>query len=681
MSPEQARGQAVDARTDVWAFGCVLYEMLAGRRAFPGDSIAEALGAVINKEPDLSALPAGTPRGVRRVLERCLAKDPAARSSAIAEVRDALDAARHERPQQRWWIPVAALLAIGVAGAAWFGARAFGGLTLWSTHRTTARGGALTPSLVVASGGINVAPSLSPDGSAVAFASDRTGSFEIYVVGLARGSKEIPITSDGGNNSEPAWSPDGQWIAYARRDGRGLWIVPSTGGTPRELAESGSNPVWSPDSNWIAFTTQSGMVGQGNLKVIGRDGNGLRELTHPGNPIGGHRSPAWSHNGRFVAFTVVRGADEGSLWIVDAAGGTPRRLRTESVPSNLLFSTDDRTLFFSGAGNVLYRMTIDPVHGTAAEQTPEAVLSLPGQFDGISLSRNGLLSYGLTTNDTNIWTVDPTPGREAREPARLTDDAAARTTRAGYSPDGRRLTYGQDRGTGNGIGPWVMNADGSGKFPLITDGGGAGNESWSPDGMRVLVQRGGPQSLWWIDVATRRLTPVPIAFARSDRNPRLSPDGREIAYWKIEANGSTNTFIQAIDGGEPRRVTADKESMNYPAWSPDGQWLVVTIKRGKDTHLGVVSKNGGPVEQITNEKGLSSAHSWSPDGDQITYVGLRGVVWNVWAVSRRTRVSRQLTHFTAPSDIVSYPSWSPDNHHIAFERGIRRGTVWTVQVE
>jgi Tol biopolymer transport system component/DNA-binding winged helix-turn-helix (wHTH) protein len=558
------------------------------------------------------------------------------------------------------------------------------GMFVWGVRRTTpgaGPAGALTPVRVVMSGGINVEPSLSPDGSAVAFASDRSGSFEIYVVGLAGGSKEIAITSDGKNNMQPAWSPDGRWLAFFSRNGGGLWIVPSTGGTPRQLVDSGFNPVWSPDSNWIAFTTQTGLVGQSSLRVIGRDGSGLRDLTHLGAPVGGHRSPAWSNSGRFIAFATVRGADEGSLWTVDAAGGTPRHLQTALGVGNLQFSSDDRFLFFSGVGNSLYRLAIDPVQGTATGQTPEVVLSLPGEFDGISMARNGLLAYGLATNDTNLWTLDPGPGGEAREPARLTDDAAARTTRPDYSPDGRRLVYGQSAIAGDNTGLWVMNADGSDRSPLVTDAGGLGNPSWAPDGTRVLVQRNGARSLWWIDLATRQLTQLAVDFARTDRNPRLSPDGREIAYWKIEGNGSTNVWTQSVSGGSPHRVTADAESINYPAWSPDGQWLVVGIKRGKDTHVGVVSKKGGPVEQITNERGLSGAHSWSPDGDQIAFAGQRNGVWNVWAVSRRTHISRQLTHFTAPSDYVLYPSWSPDGHRIAFERGIRRGSVWTVQIQ
>ena len=165
--------------------------------------------------------------------------------------------------------------------------------------------------------------------------------------------------------------------------------------------ESGASPVWSPDSNWIAFTTQTGLVGQSSLKVVGRDGSGLRDLTQLGAPVGGHRSPAWSNSGRFIVFATVRGADEASVWIVDAAGGTPRRLRVALGVDNLRFSGDDRSLFYSGIGNILYRLPIDPVRGTVTEP-PEVMLSLPGEFDGISVARNGLLAYGLTTKDTNL---------------------------------------------------------------------------------------------------------------------------------------------------------------------------------------------------------------------------------------------------------------------------------------
>lgn len=559
------------------------------------------------------------------------------------------------------------------------------GTFMWVARGTARHGvpnGALTPARVTISGSMSVDPALSPDGSAVAFASDRSGSFEIYLVGLAPGSQEIALTRDGKNNMQPAWSPDGRWIAFYSRNDSGLWVVPSTGGTPRRLIDSGSNPAWSPDSNWIVFTTQTGLVGQSSLKVIGRDGSGLRDLTRLGDPIGGHRSPSWSNNGRFIAFATVRGADEGSVWIVDAAGGTPRRLQTAMGAGNVQFSSDDRAVFFTGIGNVLYRLAIDPVQGTAAAQTPEVMLSVPGDFSRISIARNGLLAYGLSNKDTNLWTIDLGPAGEASEPARLTDDAAGTTTMPNYSPDGRRLTYLQGGSGGQNLIPWVMNADGSGRSPLVTDTDGVqwGWPSWSPDSTRVLAQRvtSSARTFFWIDLTTRQRTPTDLVT--NAQSPRLSPDGHEIAYWTIEANGTANIWTQALTGGSPRRVTADAEAMSYPWWSPDGQWLAVGIKRGKLTHVGVVSKTGGAVEQITDAAGLSAPESWSPDGEQIAFAGQRDGVWNVWTVSRHTRVSRQLTHFTAPSDYAIYPSWSPDGHRIAFAREINRGSVWTVQV-
>jgi Tol biopolymer transport system component len=483
------------------------------------------------------------------------------------------------------------------------------------------------------------------------------------VIGLSR-------SSAGG---DPLWDPVATLHPHEARRSRSIrrshgttWFQPA--------------PVWSPDSNSLAFTTSEGaLAGQSTLKVIERDGSSVRDLTHLGAPMGGHRSPAWSNSGRFIAFATTRGRDEDSLWIVEAAGGTPRRLQGTALGlGNLQFGGDDRFLFFSVYGGNLYRLAVDPIHGMATGQTAEVVLSMPGQFDGLWMARDGVLAYGLSTDDTNIWTIDLGPNGEASEPARLTD-SAIRTGLPDYSPDGRRLTY-QQTGNSNG-GPWVMNADGSGRFPLVTDGGGAGNPSWAPDGTQVLLQRDGDRSLWWVDLVSRRLTQLDLDIARSARNPRMSPDGREIAFWKIEANGSTNVWTQSVAGGSPHRVTADAESVSYPVWSPDSRWLAIEIKRGEVTHIGVVSKDGGPVEQLTYATGQSFLRSWSPDGDQIAFAGFRDGIWNIWTVSRRTRISRQLTHFVAPSDAVIYPSWSPDGRRIAFERAIRRGSVWTVQVQ
>ena len=141
-----------------------------------------------------------------------------------------------------------------------------------------------------------------------------------------------------------------------------------------------------------------------------------------------------------------------------------------------------------------------------------------------------------------------------------------------------------------------------------------------------------------------------------------------------------NVWTQPLEGDGPRRrITSDAEVMSYPAWSPDGRWLAVEIKRGDQTHVGVVSRDGGATEQLTFEDGQSWPHSWSPDGERIAFAAERGAVWNVWSVSRRTRRTTQLTHFKSPSGYVRYPSWSPRGDRIVFERSIRESSVWTVR--
>jgi len=141
-----------------------------------------------------------------------------------------------------------------------------------------------------------------------------------------------------------------------------------------------------------------------------------------------------------------------------------------------------------------------------------------------------------------------------------------------------------------------------------------------------------------------------------------------------------NVWTQRLDGGPRRRVTDDREAISYPVWSPDGRWLALEVKRGERTQIGVVSSAGGAIELLTADAGQNWPHSWSPDGERIVYAAERDAVWNIWEVSRRTRATRQLTHFTSSSGYVRYPAWSPRGSRIVFERETRTATIWTVRL-
>ncbi len=568
-------------------------------------------------------------------------------------------------------VPIAAVALTAIAVAA---------TAAWVWTRTPAAKDPGTPSIrrLTTRSGYNAAPSLSPDGRAVVYASDATGHLELYLVGLASGSAEMALTRDEGQNTQPAWSPDGQWIAYHSRKRGGIWIVQSTGGVPQQVVEFGSDPDWSPRGDELVFTSDAGgMASQSVLWVVRKDGTGRRQLTRFGKPAGGQRSPSWSHDGRHIAFIVSQGGWTNEIWTLDVPDGAMRRVAVAPGGADPAFGPGDRSVYWGGTsreGNGrLWR------HAIAEDGTPrgseEVVVPLDtGIVTGVSVTSGGTIAFGLVTEDSNLWAVDVGPDGAALEPRRLTDDVA-RNTHPDYSSDGRIAYFQTSVGSPPSV--WLMREDGTARAPLVA-GLEAWDPQWAPDASRVLVGRGPmtARSLAWVDAATRRVTPIAVDV-EGMREPRISPDGRELAFHMIAPDGVMNVWTQRLDG--PRvRITSDPEAVSYPDWSPDGLSLAVEIKRGDQTFIGVVAREGGPVTQLTFERGQSWPHSWAPDNDRIAFAGERDGVWNVYAVSRRTRAVTALTRFTSPSGYVRYPAWSPRAARVVFERSLRSGSVWTL---
>lgn len=580
---------------------------------------------------------------------------------------------------RRWPIAAGVAAALLVAGVGF-------GIYAMRDRENAARSGTSAAQLSMrrfTTGGYSYSfPSISPDGGTIAYSSNQTGSMEIYTRGLAPGSKELAITNDGGQNMHVAWSPDGQWIAYHSRKKSGIWIVPSGGGTARQVVDFGSQPTWTPDGQRLVFTSDAGgMAAQSILWSVHRDGTDRRQVTKLGAPRGGHAKPAVSPDGRLVTFTVSHGHIGTEVWTAPLEGGSSTRLGSGGGPR---LSGDGKALYWIGmtpdGNNTLMRVEIDQRGAPAA--APQTVQQFAGNFvGGFSIARDGSAVLWLYQGAGNLWSVDvPGRGAAAPPPVPLTSDDV-RNTYARHSTDGRiafhQFAVGQPPTT------WVIDEDGKNREALTVGlSFGVWGPQWSPDNTRLFVTVAGPDrkpSFAWLDTRTRQLSPIAIP-AVGTLSANLSPDGLEIAFHAIDAGGVINVWTQSLDGGPRKQITFDNEAMSYPNWSPDGKSIVIEIKRGDDTHVGLVPKDGGPVEPLVTARGQNWPYSWSPDGRQITFAGARDGVWNVYTVSTRTKDVRQLTDFTSVEGYVRYPSWSRSRDAIVFERAEQRGSLWTVKL-
>jgi Tol biopolymer transport system component/DNA-binding winged helix-turn-helix (wHTH) protein len=525
-------------------------------------------------------------------------------------------------------------------------------------------------------------PALSPDGRTMAYSSRESGSLEIYTAALAPNSREMALTSDGGQNGHPSWSPDGQWIAYFSRGKGGIWIVPSGGGTSRQVANFGSQPVWSADGQRVFFRSNTGgMAAQSNLWSVHRDGTDLKPFTTLGKPKGGHSQPAVSSDGRLLAFSVSQGLINVNheMWLVPVSGGEPFKVGMKTPYGDLQFAPDNRSLYWtsrtSEGNESLMRMALDDRGLPAGE--PETVVTFTGYLiSRFSIARDGTALVGLFRGIANLWAVDFSAERAEPPAALMTDEV--RNSQPRHSRDGRlafhQFTVGRPTTT------WVADEDGRHRESLTPGlSSNVAVPQWSSDGRRLFVTtgQGSSSTFAWLDVATRSLTPVPVS-ASGVFSARLSPDDKEIAFHTIQDDGALNVWRQPLDGGPRRQITFDKEAVSYPVWTNDGKSLVVEIKRGESTYIGVIPREGGKFEMLVGEEGQNWPFSLSPDDQFVAFAGERNGVWNVYTVSRRTKAIRQLTRFTTAEGYVRYPSWSFTRSRIVFERAEEKSSVWTL---
>ena len=686
MAPEQVSGGVVTPASDIYALGIVMYEMATGSCPFEADTphitalkrLSEAVVSPRVRVPGLD------PRW-EAVILRCLERDPARRFASAADVLGALEPAAPPTSSRRGLLVGAVAVLAAIVGA-----------VLLRSARETPPLHIASNVQVTSSAGLDLHPAFSPDGKALAFASDRSGSFEIYARSLAEPSgREVALTQDGQQNFQPSWSPDGSRIAFHSKGRGGIWLVGTVGGRPVRLTDFGSSPAWSPDGSKIAFQSAPLVDFAANafpasapstVWVVAASGGEPRRVTLEGQPAGAHGSPSWTPDGGRLVFGSFDRL-MASIWSVPASGGSPvliverQRYVYDPVCSPQGDAIYYAALLPSGSYGI-WRVGFSAATGGATAK-PAALGSLGlGIGRHPTLARDGRrVAYSALTLVSNLWAAPlARDGRSLESPPRPLTTGTARANRPAFSPDGARIAFDRwQSGTNPDI--WVMDRSGRGAAPVTTDPGVDTTASWRPEGDRIvfLSTRSGKAEAWSVGAdggGERRL----LQLAQDVQFLRLSPDGTRLAFDAKGEHGGTRIWVAAVDGSGAHPVTPEADSLAYPAWSPDGSRLAVQGKRGDDVDVVVLPLGPGPSRRITSSPGQSWPYAWTPDGEAVLYAALRDGFWSIRSVSVAGGEERTLVSEERLGAYVRYPTVSPQGDLLVYERADTTGNVWMMEI-
>jgi len=696
MSPEQARGKAVDRRTDIWSFGCVLYETLSGRRAFDGETTSDIMVSVLTRDPDWSALPSAMPERIRDLLRHSLQKDPERRLHDIADARLEIDDAvgelgsREVAPSEAAAPPRGSRLATVIVTAVLSAAVA--GLV---TSRLARRGAAAVPSgiseltRITPPLGRSAWPSWSADGNLLAYASDRSGDFEIYV---RRGDtgQDVNVTSDPGQDIQPAFSPDGNSIAFVstrssktgliqiggtlsrakRTFGGDLWIVPSLGGPARRLAPDGNYPVWRPDSRHILYV--SGPETHRAILEVSSEGSAPREILPSKDSNWEIIRIGSSPDGRWVSFED----QQDGVFLMPAGGGTPAKLVSG-------FSHG-----WDASSRHLWTLVKDPTGGTRVQSfdvdldrgalrgTPKTVGLFTAYLRDLAVSGDGRRLIIVEDETSRNLTRQPlSPG--GGSPAGAEEPLSTGRVIDGYptvSPDGRRIAYVSDI-----LGrteAWILDLETRRRERLQLPGEdlAVSQPAWMPNSRELVVVRymgNGDNAGWITALDGSRAEEIFRAKSRSLMQFRPAPDGSSLLISEIL--GAQELGLIDLASRKRSTLTTSAGDKFDAEWSPDGRWIALTAWDGKAIQLFRMPASGGPMRQLTTGFERMRHPFWSPDSK---WIYIQPSHRNIFRVPAEGGPLEQVTHFSEGGLFLEEPSISHDGKYLVYCRENGGSSLW-----
>jgi len=641
MSPEQARGLAVDRRTDIWAFGVVFFEMLTGRRLFEGETVTDTLAGILKTDPDWSSLPENLPHQVERVIRRCLTRDPRQRLRDIGEARVRLDdpdaesgvftgavrpvagAAAAPRRLLPW-----ALLALALAALGFTALRGAGGKASDSPIQLAipAPSGAVFQ-LNTSFPGL---PAISPDGQYVVFGArtDDGNDTQLYLRSL---DSNQAVALDGTRDAQyPFWSPDSRWIAYFDRN-EGLKKVPVDGGPDQTIcqADNAKGGTWSPDGT-IVFAPS---FNSGLMKVSALGGEPVPVTKLEGDSgFDSHRHPWFLPDGRRF-FYLARASSE---------GGSEIRVASTDGDSSRVFMKNRAGVEYA-AGHLLYMrkqvLMAQPFDPGAIEFTGDPVtiasdvLVVSGAAKGVfSTSQNGSLVY-LRGQDITLTATLTWLDRQGQTIAEIPDKDPFNT--AVLSPDGKFIALTVYDATRTHRDIWIYEVERQFKTRFTTDDSDERYPLWSPDGQHVyfISNRDGYFKVYRKAVSGTRPAELVLDQGADILQWDLSDDGRYLLISMTGEGTFNDLYVADLSGEEELRLLLRSEGEDAAArFSPDGRWISYwTTKSG----VGQVFIAPWPGLEYTRQVSTESGtwQYWKGDSSELVFQGGSG---NIYASSVAT---------------------------------------------
>ena len=636
MSPEQARGKAVDRRADIWSFGVVLYEMVTGRRAFDGEEISDVLAAVLRQDVDWSALPPNTPLRLRQLLERCLERDPKSRLRDIGEARvtiakiesgapdssssgiaPALAAAPRSRRMR--------MAAVAAASALLTAAALLGLLRPWAR---TAAPAAVARFSLLPPPGTELYPdstgvAISPDGTMVAFVVGGVTRSESQLWVRTLGSMTPRRLEDADGASLPFWSPDGRRIGFF--SGTKLKTIAVSGGRSEVLCDApgGRGAAWNA-ANVIVFAPDAG----GPLYRISANGGSPTPVTSldTSRKEYSHRFPTFLPDGDHFLYAALPSHNgQFEIYAGSVSGGAGSRTRIGTMESAPVYA-DPGWLLYSRQGVLVaqafdaapLKLTGDPI---PMEDEPSMILDPTVSFTSarpVSMSMTGALAYYSSPSLNTVAEWYDAQGR----PAGTLDIPAGHYEYVRISPDGSHAVFVRS------ISPsesslWLADLNRGSAVPLSSGKGRNDSPVWSPDGTHVAfaADRDGPFNVFVKTVGDT--APEQLLF-RSDvlfKNPAAwSPDGAWIVMTQVDPETAQNIWLLPAGGGALKLFYAGPTRDNPGPISPDGRWIThVSDDTGRFQVYVQSFPTPGHRVQVSQTGAVNMW--WSRDSRQIVYVG------------------------------------------------------------